>query len=224
MTSADDATTLAEVDLLGALAYGELTGFLRMSAEAGSAPTLPDTAALGALAVDEFNHFRLLSERLVALGADPQEAMAPFVPVLDAYHERTTPNDWLEGLVKAYVGEGIATDFYREIAAYVGEPTRELVHRVLEDTGNADFVVTTVRQATEQDPRVAGRLALWARRLVGEALSQAQRVAADRDALATLLVSGSAEQPGADLVEVGRMFNRITEQHVRRMTRLGLTA
>ena len=35
-----------------------------------------------------------------------------------------------------------------------------------------------------------GRLALWGRRLVGEALSQAQRVAAERDALAALLVGG----------------------------------
>jgi hypothetical protein len=211
------------VDLLGALAYGELTGFLRLAQDAGGAPTLPETAALGALAVDEFAHYRLLSERLVALGADPQAAMAPFVPALDAYHERTTPNDWLEGLVKAYVGEGIATDFYREIAAYAPAPTRDLVRRVLEETGGAEFVVGAVRQAIEEDPRVAGRLALWARRLVGEALSQAQRVAADRDALAALVVGG-ADSPGADLVEVGRMFSRITEAHVRRMSRLGLTA
>ena len=28
-------------------------------------------------------------------------------------------DDWLEGLVKAYVGDGIAPDFYREIATYV---------------------------------------------------------------------------------------------------------
>jgi len=214
----------AEVDLLGALAYGQLTGFLRLAHDATTAPTLPEMAALGALAVDEFQRYRLLRDRLGELGADPEAVMAPFVPAVDSYHERTTPVDWLEGLVKAYVGEGIATDFYREIAAYVPEATRELVLRVLVDTGNADFVVGAVRQAIEDDPRVAGRLALWARRLVGEALSQAQRVAADRDALARLLLGGGGSAPGADLVEMGRMFNRITEEHVRRMSRLGLTA
>ena len=50
------------------------------------------------------------------MGVDPEEAMAPFVAPIDAFHERTRPTGWLEGLVKAYVGDGIATDFYREIS------------------------------------------------------------------------------------------------------------
>ena len=77
--------------------------------------------------------------------------------------------------------------------------------------------------AIDADPRVAGRLALWARRLVGEALSQAQRVAADRDGLTALLV-GSVPRRGADLAELVRMFGRITEAHTRRMQLLGLSA
>ena len=217
------AVAAAEIDLLGALAYGELTGFLRLAQDAGIAPSLPETAALGALAADEFAHYRLLAERIGALGADPQEAMAPFVAALDAYHERTTPNDWLEGLVKAYVGEGIATDFYREIAAYAPAQTRDLVRRVLEGTGGAEFIVGAVRQAIEAEPRVGGRLALWARRLVGEALSQAQRVAADRDALTSLL-TGTVDRPGMDLAAISRMFSRLIETHTRRMSKLGLQA
>ena len=214
----------AVVDLLGALAYGELTAFVRLAEDAELAPTLPYTAALGRLAVAEFNRFEQLRERLVAIGADPEAAMQPFVAPVDAFHSRTAPNDWLEGLVKAFVGDGIATDFYREISAYVDPSTRELVHGVLADTGHADFVVGAVREAIDTDPRVGGRLALWGRRLVGEALSQAQRVAADRDALTMVMVGGSADVPGADLVEIGRMFARLTEAHTNRMGRLGLTA
>jgi hypothetical protein len=62
---------------------------------------------------------------------------------------------------------------------------------------------------------------------VGEALSQAQRVVADRDALAALLVGAvddGPDLPGADLAEVGRMFARLTENHTRRLARLGMTA
>ncbi|CAM5291145.1 hypothetical protein SBADM41S_06809 [Streptomyces badius] len=69
---------------------------------------------------------------------------------------------------------------------------------------------------------MGGRLALWARRLMGEALSQSQRVVADRDALSTMLVGGVAD--GFDLAEVGRMFSRITEAHTKRMAALGLAA
>ena len=217
----------AVVDLLGALAYGELTAFARLAADAELAPTLPDKAKLGRIAVEEFAHFELLVARLREMAADPEQAMLPFVAPVDAFHDRTRPSTWLEGLVKAYVGNGIATDFYREISRYVDESTRELVNRVLADAGHADFVVSAVRTAVATDPRVAGRLALWARRLVGEALSQAQRVAADRDALAAILVGGldgDLDLPGADLAEVGRMFARLTENHTHRMARLGLTA
>lgn len=213
----------AVVDLLGALAYGELTAFVRMAADAELAPTVPDKAALGRLAVNEFHHFELLCERLSDLGVDPQQAMEPFTVAVDAFHERTAPSDWLEGLVKAYVGDGIATDFYREIAAYLDDGTRALVLQVLEGGGHAEFVVQTVGGAIAREPRVGGRLALWGRRLVGEALSQAQRVAADRDALASVLV-GAVDRPGADLAEMGRMFVRITDAHTSRMSKLGLSA
>lgn len=218
-TSSSDAVT----DLLGVLAYAELTAFVRVAEDAEMAPTLPEKAALGRIAVTEFAHFEALVAGLKQRGADPELAMTPFVAAIDAFHTRTAPNDWLESLVKAYVGEGIATDFYREIAEYVDAGTRELVHQVLADTGQADFAVTAVRAAIEHDPTVSGRLALWGRRLVGEALSQAQRVAADRDALALIMV-GAPGAAGADLVEIGRMFNRITEAHTDRMSRLGLTA
>ena len=206
------------VDLLGVLAYGELTAFQRLAEDVRFAPTLADKAALGAMASAEFQHFRLLRDRLAELGADPDEAMAPFVAALDAFHESTQPGDWLEGVVKAYVGDGIAADFYREVAAFVDESTRALVLEVLADTGHAAFAVEKVRAAVAQEPAVAGRLALWARRLVGEAMLQAQRVAVEREALARLLVGGDG-----DLVGISEMLSRITAAHARRMAALGLS-
>ena len=220
---ADDDYRQAVVDLLGALAYGELTAFERLADDASLAPSISDKAALAAMAVAEYNHFALLHARLEAMGVASEEAMEPFMPALEAFHERTAPGDWLEGLVKAYVGDGIATDFYREVSAYLDDSTRDLVLQVLEDTGHSAFAVERVRAAIAADPRLAGRLALWGRRLVGEALSQAQRVAAERDALAALLVGGVAHR-GAALAEVGRMFARLTENHTKRMATLGLSA
>lgn len=213
----------AVVDLLGVLSYAELIAFEHLAEDARLAPTLADKAALAGMAVAEFGHFQRLAGRLRDLGVDPDDAMAPFVAALDGFHNSTPPSSWLEGLVKAYVGDGIAADFYREVAAYVDEPTRRLVLEVLADTGNAEFVVDRVRAAIAADATIAGRLALWARRLVGEALAQAQRVAAERDALTTLL-AGGIEGAGADLVEVGRMLGRLTEAHSKRMARLGLSA
>lgn len=220
--SAEPQYRAAVVDLLGALAYGELAAFERLAEDAKLAPTLTDKAELAAMATAEFHHFEQLRERLSQIDVEPTEAMAPFAAALDGFHRQTAPSDWLEGLVKAYVGDSIASDFYREVAVRLDSDTRGLVLRVLDDTGHASFAVEKVRFAIESDPRVGGRLALWARRLMGEALSQAQRVVAERDALSTMLVGGVAD--GFDLAEVGRMFSRITEGHTKRMAALGLAS
>jgi len=208
----------ATIDLLGVLAYGELTAFERLASDARLAPTIADKAALASMAAAEFAHFAQLRDHLTRLGVDPDTAMAPFVGAVDEFHDTTDPNDWLEGLIKAYVGDGLATDFYREVSAFVtDDATRELVLHVLADTGQADFAVSRVREATAEDPALAGRLALWARRLVGEALLQAQRVAVERDALTELLVGGSG-----DLAGIARLLTRLTDNHTARMQSLGL--
>jgi tRNA-(MS[2]IO[6]A)-hydroxylase (MiaE)-like len=213
----------AVADLLGALAYGELIAFTRLAGDSELAPSQPLKASVAGLAVAEFRHYEMLVGRLTEMGIDAESAMAPFITAIDSFHERTKPSTWLEGLVKAYVGDGIATDFYREISAYVDPSTQALVHDAMQDVGQAEFVVKVVREAIAADQRVAGRLALWGRRLVGEALSQAQQVAVERDALASLMVGG-INRPGADLAELGRMFARLTDEHTRRMGRLGLAA
>jgi hypothetical protein len=205
------------VDLFGLLAYAELVAFLRLSSDAALAPTLTDKAALGGMAVAEFGHFRVLHGELERIGAVPEQAMAPFVEPLDEFHARTAPSDWLESLVKAYVGDGIAADFYRVVAELLDPQARELVMEVLADSGHADFATSRVRAAIAEDPPVAGRLALWARRLVGEALAQAHRVVADRPPLA-LLFAGAVSGQG----EIGRMFARLTDAHDQRMAALGL--
>jgi hypothetical protein len=58
---------------------------------------------------------------------------------------------------------------------------------------------------------------------MGEALSQAQRVAAERDALSALL-AGGVDRPGMDLAAIGRLFTRLTDNHSKRMETLGLSA
>jgi hypothetical protein len=205
------------VDLLGALAYAELTAFDRLAEDARLAPTLEGRAALARMAAAEIGHHERLADRLRELGADVTAAMTPFVAALDAFHDGTRASTWLEGLVKAYVGDGLATDFYREVAAFLPQPDRALVEEVLADTGHADFALREVRAAVAADPTLSGRLALWARRLVGEALTRSQAVIAEHDDLADLIITGTG-----DLAGVGELLNRLTTAHSQRMRALGL--
>ncbi|MEW2326475.1 ferritin-like fold-containing protein [Micromonospora chersina] len=205
----------ALVDLLGLVAYGELLAFDRLAADARLAPDLRRRAALSEMAAAEIAHYRWIADRITALGVTPDEAMAPYVEALRAYHDSTEPKDWLEAVTKAYVGDAISDDFLREIAGGLDGPDRRLILDVLHDSRYAEFAATEIRAAVEADPRVANRLSMWARRLVGEALSQAGRVAAaDRGAL-TALISREG-------VDVPALFRRLTDAHTARMTAAGL--
>ncbi len=219
--SPDEDYRRAAIDLLGAIAFGELSAWERLAEDAKLAPTIEDKLAMGSMASAQFAHLQRLRERLVELGADPNEAMGAFRVGFDEFHAHTAPSDWYEGLIKFYVGDGLAADFYREIAAYLDVETREVIVGSLDDTGQVAFVVDRVRAGIAEDPRLGGRLALWGRRLMGEALIQAQRVAAERDALSALL-AGGVDRPGLDLAALGRMFARLTERHSNRMAELGL--
>jgi hypothetical protein len=93
-----------------------------------------------------------------------------------------------------------------------------------------------VRAAVQADPAVAGRLALWARRLLGEAVTQAQHVIAERESLDALFmpnattalaaVSAASTAPTAaatlDLAEIKNVIERLTDKHYQRMLALGL--
>ena len=205
-------------DLLGVMAYGELSAFERLSSDARYSPSLHDRAVLGRIAVIEFQHYELVSAKLDAMGLDVEAAMLPFQPSVDHFHERTRPADWYESLMKAYVIDTVTADFYRAVSWDVDADTRALVEQIQAHEGATAALRERLKAALADDPRLASRLSLWARRLIGEALTQAQWVGFEHAFVGGL--AGAEDTRSKE--KVRGLMAELAADHSRRMTQLGL--
>ncbi|WP_149204323.1 ferritin-like fold-containing protein [Actinotalea subterranea] len=208
--------------VLGMLAYSELAAFSRLAADAALAPDLGQRLELSRLAGVALTNLDAIRARVGELGGDLQPVMRPFAGVLVEFDGRTVPSTWWERLLKGYVGYGVADDFSRMVAQALDPQTRDLVVGVLSDDGHAQLVVDALARACVADPTLASRLALWGRRLVGEALGVVQNVVADHTELEALLERAMADVPGNGDAQQ-KLFAALTAEHSRRMERLGLT-
>lgn len=204
-------------ELFALLAYGEVAAFYRLTEEARMAPNLRGRINMACMAAAEMNHYELLHDAMERRGVDVVPAMTKYASALENYHRLTTPSTWLEALVKTYVGDALAADFYNEIAAALPDEVAAVVRGVLSETGHSQFVVAEVRAAVTASDRQRHRLALWSRRLLGEAITQAQYVLADHDELVDLVMSG-----GEGLPQMAEFFDRLQRTHHARMQELGL--
>ncbi|GAA3804231.1 ferritin-like fold-containing protein [Cellulomonas soli] len=241
-SAAPAAATADAVELLGLVAQLEHLAFARLAADAALAPTLEHRLELSRYASTAVVRRDRVLARVAELGGDPVAAMGAYDHVLDDFDARTEPSTWWERLLKVYVGYGVADDFCRLAAAGLDETSRALVVEVLDDASHADLAVAEL-DAAGTDTAVSARLALWGRRLVGEALGVVQRLVVQRPGLVRLL-DGTDGTDGTDGRGAGdaqasvvpaevaapanqaptKLFGELTAEHTRRMTRLGLTA
>ena len=205
-------------ELFALLAYAEVAAFYRLTDEAKMAPNLRGRISMASIAAAEMGHYELLRDALERRGVDAVSAMSKYVSALENYHRLTTPSTWLEALVKTYVADALASELYLEIAGGLPDECVDVVREALSETGHSQFVVAQVRAAVTTSRKQRSRLALWARRLFGETITQAQYVLADHDELVDLVVYGTE-----GLTQLGGFFDRLQETHDKRMEELGLS-
>ncbi|HEY0258845.1 MAG TPA: ferritin-like fold-containing protein, partial [Lacisediminihabitans sp.] len=151
-----------------------------------------------------------LAAELTRKGVVPGEAMAPYVDRIDEFSRVTTGADWHEILITSYVTSGLLNDFFLRLAGGFSGDVAERLRAIYSSDDGHELLVGQLREAIEQDPPVASRLAMWGRRLVGDTLLIARSV-----------VFRIGESDEARLEPV---FTELIAAHTRRMDALGLTA
>jgi tRNA-(MS[2]IO[6]A)-hydroxylase (MiaE)-like len=197
---------------LGQAACLQLLNFENLTGLIASAPTISNKTALAKVASLSLQKYEGLVAEIRTHDGDVASYIEPFSPRIEAFQQATRGGDWYEGLVTSYVTAGILDDFFIALAEGLPDGPAARIRTLLSGNEGSRIIVGELSASTATNPRLASRLALWGRRLVGD----------------TLLIARSAlavpENQHPDEARLEPVFTELIAAHTRRMDDLGLTA
>lgn len=203
--------------LLGRISYLKLALFESASAVAGRATDLADRESITRVAAVVLEQHTELSAMIEARGGTSAAAMHPYTADIDRYRRRLADSGWHESVLTLHLSAGLLDDFFAGLAGGLAQPEGRRVVAILERDIGHDALVAVLQTGLAADQRLASRLALWGRRLVGDTLLVARSALAD--------VRDPSGQPAStEERRVEPIMNDLIAAHTRRMDRLGLTA
>lgn len=199
-------------DLLAALSYGERAALRRAEENVARAPSGRARKQQRHVAALERDNAALLEARARELGSPEREAA--FAPFFDAFFEDTEPRDWLEAQAWHYMGDALVRDFADVLLPPLDPVSAEIVRRtLLERDEQETYALDELTRLLEDDPSERDRVAAYARRIVGEALTQTRRAVVATGTLRGLLGGEEGEK---------RALLDLLERHRERLDRLGI--
>ena len=200
------------VGYLGRAAYVQLTLFENLSRAISTAPTTSAKTAIGRAAELSLGKHRMLVEQISRAGGVPAEVMEPATADVDRFESAVKGADWFETLVTCYLTAGFLDDFFARLALGLPPEAARSVAAIYAGESGESVLVDLLKSGIEENPRLASRLAMWGRRLVGDTMLVAR---------SSLLYS---ENHKSDEARIEPVFTELIAAHTRRMDALGLTA
>ncbi len=212
-TKVDLAALTPDVStFLGKSAYLQLVIFENLGRAIALAPTTDAKANLSRAAAYSLAKHHGLTDEIERHGFAPADLMEPNRVEIDQFQRLTQGADWFEALVTCHVTAGFLDDFFLLLAEGLPKETAARVAEVLNSESGESLLAAELLAAIDANPRLAARLAMWGRRLVGD----------------TMLVARSALQLStnqrSDAARIEPVFTELIASHTRRMDSLGLTA
>lgn len=197
---------------LGLVTYLQLELYEASSQAIAGAPDLKSKEVLARSAGRTLAKHQQFSDELRLRGREPHLVMMPYTPMIDQFLERINTPDWHQHVLSIYLVGGLFDDFFAQLARGLTDPFASTAIDLLSDDSSRTELQELLAEEIRSNPVIAGKLALWGRRLVGDTLLVSRDV---------LLLSENRSFV-ASVVEP--VFTELISDHTRRMDKLGLTA
>lgn len=208
-------SSAAIAEYYGLFIYASMGSFNLLAQDAANAPSIRDRMTLSRMAAAEIGEIERVEDRIVAGGRDVDVLLESYRDLMSDFLLRAVPRDWWERLVRTYVGYHVLQDLLQDLAGQAGETVQEVTHGTFASIGHADWTVAQLEPVLAAESQLSARLALWGRRVAGEALTLVRRLFVDHPVLLELV----EEDDG-----VSALMGRLQAAHSRRLTRLGLAS
>lgn len=204
---------LAQVQLVGALTYGQLRAWSAAAAAVPLAPDVRTSEQLARLTVRGHELWATLRAHLGTLTDLPDAVLERQREAFDDFFADVASTDWEHACTVLAFGWPIARDFADLVASNLAGPTGDLLAELAASNDGVEaFALDQLRTMATDDVE---RLRARAGEVVGSALTNYQRAVADSDALDVLL---EATDPGT----VRRLAIDVWARHHRRLAALGI--
>ncbi|MEY3020763.1 MAG: hypothetical protein RLZZ272_1747 [Actinomycetota bacterium] len=211
---------LATVELLGALAYGQLRSFGLTAHAVGLAPDVRSADALATIAIAEHAAYERLRDHLAGRTELAFGAMERQKATFDAFFDRAEPVGWFEASVFFATGLPLAADFARTVAEVVDASAAEVIVATLARRHEFERVALATVASLLVDEVARDRARHLAADLLGRALTGFQAASGSTDALEVLFRAHDPEGDGE--ARVRRLAMTVLGGHRRRVVELGL--
>ena len=201
------------VEYLARAAYVELSHFEDLSRAVAIAPSIVAKEMLAGAAGAAVDRHRALVALLEARVDDVGVEMDRYRGVVDRFQRLTQGQDWYEATLTCYLAGGFLGDLFLALADALPRELAPAAREIFATNADETFVALFTA-AMADNPRLPSRLALWGRRILGDALLVARDV----------LSLNAAQANAAEEARVEPAFSELVAQHTRRMDALGLSA
>ncbi len=220
-TVPDDPAGLATVELLGALAYGQLRAVEAAARLIAVAPDARAADQVTEVVAHELAAYRQLRDHLADRTELPTAVMDRQKPHFDAYFDRAPLDDWLGASVFYALGLPMAADFANAVAPVLEQRTAQVVTDAIarRDRFERAAIEQLAEQLVDDDAREDARR--LAADLLGRALTSYQAAVSDTDALSVLLTASDDDDRSPER-RVKELAIEVLGGHRRRTIELGL--